>query len=179
MDKNKWWYKHIYPEKGLHTARHQTRIPKRHQRKNFVSHIGTATRTTFRQNKTGIRIPRRYQRKNSHLILTQLPRTMLTHSKAPNTHTRTISTQNFRTSYWHSYPEHNLHTARRQTRMPAKHQRKIFASPISTATPNTIYTQQAAKPAYQHINIKFLYFLLAQLPRTEFTHSKVPNPLST
>ena len=38
--------------------------------------------------------------KSSHLILAQLPPTMLTHSKAPNPHARTTSTQNFRTSYW-------------------------------------------------------------------------------
>ena len=43
----------------------------------------------------------------------------------------------------------SLHIARRQTRMPARHPRKIFAPPIGTATPNAIYTQQAAKPACQ------------------------------
>ena len=40
----------------------------------------------------------------------------------------------------HSYPERNLHTARRQTRMPARHPHKIFAPLIGTATPNAIYT---------------------------------------
>ena len=43
-----------------------------------------------------------------------------------------------------SYPKRNLHTARRQTRMPARHPDKIFAPPIGTATPNAIYTQQGA-----------------------------------
>ena len=113
----------------------------------------------------------------SHLLLAQLPRTQFTHSKAPNPHASKTSTQNFRTSYWHSYPERNLHTASRQTRMPGRHRRKIFAAPIGTATPNTIYTQQAAKTACQQdINSKFSQLLLAQLPRTQFTQSTPPNP---
>ena len=112
-----------------------------------------------------------------HLILAQLPRTTLTHSKAPNPHARKTSTQNVRTSYWHSYPEHSLHTASCQTRMPGRHQRKIFAPPIGTATPNTVYTQQAAKPGCQEdITVNVSHLLLAQLPRTQFTHSKAPNP---
>ena len=121
--------------------------------------------------------------KFSHLLLfllAQLPRTQFTHSKLPNPHARNTPTQNFRTSYysyWHSYPEHSLHTASCQTRMPGTHQRKIFAPPIipvGTATPNTVYTQQAAKPACQEDpNAKFSHLLLAQLPRTQFTHSKV------
>ena len=114
--------------------------------------------------------------KFSHLLLAQLPRAQFTHSKAPNPHDRKTSTQNFRSSYWHSYPERNLHTARRQTRHP----HKLFAPPIGTATPNAIYTQQAAKPACQEdIHTKFSQLLLAQLPRTQFTHSKAPNPTST
>ena len=84
-----------------------------------------------------------------HLLLAQLPWTQFTHSKAPNPHASKTSTQNFRISYWPSYPEHSLHTARRQTRMPGRHQRKISASPIGPATPNTVYIQQAAKPAWQ------------------------------
>ena len=87
--------------------------------------------------------------KCSHLLLAQLLRTQFTHSKAPNPNSSKTSTQNFRTSYWHSYPERNLHTASRQTRMPGRHRRKIFAAPIGAATPNAIYTQQAAKPARQ------------------------------
>ena len=115
--------------------------------------------------------------KSSHLILAQLPPTKLTHSKAPNPHARTTSTQNFRTSYWRSYPEHSLHTASCQTRMPGRHQRKIFAPPIGAATPNTAYTQQAAKPACQEdITVNVSHLLVAQLPRTQFTHSKAPNP---
>ena len=74
-------------------------------------------------------------------------------------------------------PEHSLHTASCQTRMPGRHQCKIFAPPIGTATPNDVYTQQAAKPACQEDpNAKFSHLLLAQLPRTQFTHSKAPNP---
>ena len=110
-------------------------------------------------------------------LCAQLPQTQFTHSKAPNPHARKTSTQNFRTSYWHSYPERNLHTARRQTRMPARHPHKLFAPPIGTATPNAIYTQQGAKPACQQdIHTNFSQLLLAQLPRTQFTHSKAPNP---
>ena len=120
------------------------------------------------------------------VVWERLPRTMFTHSKAPNPHARKTSTQKFRISYSQSYPERRLRTARRQTRMPGRHQRKIFAPPIGRATPTTfthsklIYAQQAAKPAcQQHINAKFSHLLLAQLPRTEFTHSKAPSPLST
>ena len=76
-----------------------------------------------------------------------------------------------------SYPERNLHTASRQTRMPARHPHKIFASPFGAATPNAIYTQQGAKPACQQdIRTKFSHLLFAELPRTQFTHSKAPNP---
>ena len=110
-------------------------------------------------------------------LCAQLPQTQFTHSKAPNPHASKTSTQNFRTSYWHNYPERNLHTARHQTRMPARHPNKIFAPPIGAATPNAIYTQQGAKPACQQdIRTKFSHLLLAQLPRTQFTHSKAPNP---
>ena len=99
------------------------------------------------------------------------------HRKAPNPNARKTSTQKVRISYWHSYPERRLHTARRKTRMPGRHQRKIFAPPIGAATPNTVYTPQAAKPACQEdTNAKFSHLLLAQLPRTQFTHSKLPNP---
>ena len=119
------------------------------------------------------------QNKASQLLMAQLPRTQFTHSTPPNPHAKKPSTQNFRNSYWHSYPKRNLHTARRQTRMPA-HQHKIFAAPIGTANPNAIYTQHAAKPACQQdINAKFSHLLLAQLPRTQFTHSTPPNPRAT
>ena len=110
---------------------------------------------------------------NEHAI----PRTQFTHSTPPHPHASKTSTQNFRNSYWHSYPKRNLHTARRQTRMPGTHQRKIFAAPIGPATPNAIYTQPAAKPACQeHISAKFSQLPLAQLPQTQFTHSTPPNP---
>ena len=58
----------------------------------------------------------------------------------------------------HSYPERNLHTASCKSRMAGQHQHKFFASPIGTATPSAIYTQQAAKPACQEdINTKFAH----------------------
>ena len=48
---------------------------------------------------------------------------------------------------------------------------------MGTATPNAIYTQQGANPACQQdIHTKFSQLLLAQLPQTQFTHSKPPNP---
>ena len=53
----------------------------------------------------------------------------------------------------------------------------IKISGVRTATPNTVYAQQGAKPACQEdINAKFSHLLSAQLPRTQFTHSKLPNP---
>ena len=53
----------------------------------------------------------------------------------------------------------------------------LEALSIDTATPNIVYTQQAAKPACQEdTNATFSHLLLAQLPRTQFTHSKLPNP---
>ena len=80
-------------------------------------------------------------------------------------------------SSWHSYPEPYLHTATRQTRVPGRRRREIFASPIGTAAPNTIYTQQRGKPACpEDINAKFSHLRLTQLPRTQFTHSNAPNP---
>ena len=167
-----------YPKRNLHTARRQTRMPARHPHKIFAPPIGTATpNAIYTQQGAKPACQQDIHTKFSHLLLAQLPRTQFTHSKPPNPHARKTSTQNFRSSYWHSYPERNLHTARRQTRMPAGHQRKIFAAPIGTATPNAIYTQQAAKPECQEdIDAKFSHLLLAQLPRTQFTHSKPPNP---
>ena len=95
----------------------------------------------------------------SHLPLAQLPRTTLTHSKAPN-----------------------------QTRMPGRNQRKFFAAPIGAATPNTVYTlhTNGAKPPCQEDIIAKLSQLpeafkqrrpgAPQLPPTQVTHSKLPNP---
>ena len=153
-------------------------MPARHPHKIFAPPIGTATpNAIYTQQGTKPACQQDIDAKFLHLLLAQLPRTQFTHSKPPNPHARKTSTQNVRSSYWHSYPERNLHTARRQTRMPARHQRKLFAAPIGTATPNTIYTQQGAKPAcQQHISTEFSQLLLAQLPRTQFTHSKAPNP---
>ena len=140
-------YRHSYPEQHLHTARPQTRMPATHPHKIFAAPIGTATPDN---------------------IYTQ-------HGPKPACQ-QPIHT-NFRSSYWHSYPKHNLHTAKLQTRMPATRPHKIFAAPIGTATRNTIYTQQGAKPAcQQHISAEFSQLLLAQLAGRQFTHSKAPNP---
>ena len=163
---------------NLHTARRQTRMPARHPHTMFAPPFGTATpNAIYTQQSTKPARQQDIHTKFSHLLLAQLPRTQFTHSKPPNPHARKTSTQNFRSSYWHSYPEHNLHTASRQNRMSAGHQLEIFAAPIGTATPNAIYTEHAAKPeCQQDINAKFSQLLLAQLPRTQFTHSKPPNP---
>ena len=201
-------YWHSYPERNLHTASRQTRMPARHPHKIFASPIGTATpNKIYTQQAAKTACQQDINSKFSQLLLAQLPRTQFTHSKPPKPHVSRTSTRNFLSSYWHSYPEHNLHTASRQnrmlgghqhriftapigtatpnnlhtasqqTRMPGRHRRKIFAAPIGTATPNAIYTQRAAKPACQQdINAKFPQLLLAQLPRTQFTHSKPPNP---
>ena len=156
-------------------------MPGRHQRKIFAPPIGTATPNTVYTQQAAK--PARQEDTNakfSHLLLAQLPRTQFTHSKAPNPHARKTSPQYVRISYWQGYPQRRLHTASCQTRMPGRHQRKIFAPPIGTATPNAVYTQQGAKPACQEdITVNASYLLLAQLPQTELTHSKAPNPLST
>ena len=171
-------YWRSYPERNLHTARRQTRMPARHPHKIFAPPIGTATpNAIYTQQAAKPACQEDIDAKFSQLLLAQLPRTQFTHSAPPNPHASRTSTQNFRSSYWRSYPERNLHTASRQTRMPGRHRRKIFAAPIGTATPNAIYTQQAAKPACQEdIDAKFSQLLLAQLPRTQFTHSAPPNP---
>ena len=171
-------YWHSYPEHNLHTARLQTRMPATHPHKLFAPPIGAATPTTiYTQQGPKPACQQHIHTKFSQLLLAQLPQTQFTHSKAPNPHASNTSTQNFRSSYWHSYPKQHLRTARPQTRVPATHPHKIFAAPIGTATPNNIYTQHGPKPAcQQHIHTKFSQLLLAQLPRTQFTHSKAPNP---
>ena len=114
---------HSYPKRNLHTARRQTRMPARHPHKIFAPPIGTATpNAIYTQQGAKPACQQDIHAKFSHLLLAQLPRTQFTHSKAPNPHASKTSTQTFRTSYWHSYPECNLHTARRQTRMPGRHQ---------------------------------------------------------
>ena len=132
-------------------------MPGRRQPKIFASPFGTATpNAIYTQQRAKPACQEDINAKFLHLPLAQLPRKQFTRSNAPNPHARKTSTQNFRISYWHSYPERNLHTGTRQTRMPGRHQRKIFASPIGTATPNAIYTQQRAKPECQEdINTKF------------------------
>ena len=47
--------------------------------------------------------------KFSQLLLAQLPQTQFTHSTPPNPHARKTSTQNFRSSYGHSYPKRFTH----------------------------------------------------------------------
>ena len=112
-------------------------------------------RTTFTHSK----LPKPHGRRHQHNIIThllsaQLPRTTFTHSKLPKPHGRATSTQNFRNSYWHSYPERRLHSASCQSRMAGRHQHTIFASPIGgTAAPNDVYTQQAGRAtSTQHEN---------------------------
>ena len=141
----------------------------------FAAPIGTATpNAIYTQQGTKPACQQDIHTKFSHLLLAQLPRTQFIHSKPPNPHARKTSTQNFRSSYWHSYPERNLHTARRQNRMPAGHQRK-FSHLLLAQLPRTQFTQ--SKPeCQQDINAKFSHLLLAQLPQTQFTHSKPPNP---
>ena len=104
----------------------------------------------------------------SHLCIAQLPRNLQQYTQqAAKLAARKTSTQNFRIFYWHSKPP-DPHAGR--------HQHKIFAFSIGTAAPNTIYTQQTAKPACQEdINTKFSHLLLAAT-RAQFTHSKPPNP---
>ena len=57
-------------------------------------------------------------------------------------------------------------------------------SPIGAATPNTVYTQHGAKPACQeatHTKCSHLlltqHLLLVQLPRTQFTHNTSTSPI--
>ena len=144
----------------------------------IASPIGTATPNAI-YTQLRAKPPRQehINAKFSHLLLAQLPRTQFRHSKLPKPHGRNTSTHNFRISYWHSYPERRLHTASCQSRMAGRHQHKIFASPIGTATPNDVYTQQAPKAASQNdINTKFSHLRMTQLPWRTFTHSKLPKP---
>ena len=110
-----------------------------------ISGVRTATpNTVYTQQGAKLAYEQDISAKFSHLLSAQLPRTQFTHSKAPNPHARKTSTQNVCSSWWHSYPEHTLHTASCQTRMAATHQHKMFSTPIGTATPSDVYTQQAA-----------------------------------
>ena len=124
---------HSYPKRNLHTARRQTRMPARHPHKIFAPPIGTTTQNAiYTQQGTKPACQQDIRTKFSHLLLAQLPRTQFTHSKARNPHVSKTSAQNFRISYWHSYPERNLHTARRQTRTPAGHHRQQARRPANT-----------------------------------------------
>ena len=174
------FYWRSYPKRNLHTARRQTRMPARHQRKIFTPPLSPATpKAIYTQHAAKPACQEHISAKFSQLLLAKLPQTQFTHrtppnphasrtstqnfrssywrsypeqkfthSTPPNPHARKTSTQNFRNSYWRSYPKRNLHPARRQTRMPARHQRKVFTFPIGPATPNAIYTQHAAKRFY-------------------------------
>ena len=127
----------------------------------FASPIGTATPNTV-YTQQGAKPARQEDitANFSQLLLAQLPRTQFTHSKAPNPHASKTSPYFFRISYWHSYPEHSLHTARRKTRMPRDISTKFSHLLLARLPPTTfthskfIYTQQAAKPAcQQHFRI--------------------------
>ena len=144
----------------------------------FAAPIGTATpHTVYTQQAAKPACQENITVNFSQLLLAQLPTTQFTHSKLPNPHARKTPPYIFRSSYCNSYPEHSLHTASCQTRTPARHRRECFASPIGTATPNTVCTQQAAKPACQEDTaVHFSQLLLTPLPRPQFTHSKLPNP---
>ena len=174
---NSYW--HSYPEHNLHTASCQTPC-----QEDIAVHFSQLLLVQLPPTQfTHSKLPNPHARKDtaahfSQLLLAQLPRTQFTHSKLPNPHARKTSPYIFRSSYWHSYPQHSLHTASCQTRMPGRHRRILFAAPIGTATPNTVYTQQAAKPACQQdIAVHFSHLLLAHLLRTQFAHSKLPNPM--
>ena len=121
--------RHSYPQHSLHTASCQTRMPGRHQRNIFAPPIGTATPNTvdtqqlakppcqeditFSRSSEYCAADRQdINAKFSYLLLAQLP---------PNPHARKTPTQHFRTSYWHTYPKHSLHTATSQTPMPGRH----------------------------------------------------------
>ena len=73
-------------------------------------------------------------------VRTATPNNVYTHQGAKPACQKDINAKNFRILYWHSYPERRL----RQTRM-------IFAPPIGTAAPNTVYKKQAAKPACSNL----------------------------
>ena len=114
---------------AIYTATRQTRMPGRHHRKIFASPIGAPTpNTLYTQHGAKPACQEDINAIFLHLLLAELHRTQFTHSTAPNPHARKTSTQYFCISYWHRYPGHSLRTARRQTRMPGSHQRKMFAS---------------------------------------------------
>ena len=102
-----------------------------------------------------VRWGERWCQMNEKVEWERLPRSQFTHNKAPNPHVSETSAQHFRSSYWRSYPERSLRTARRRTRMSVRHQRKIFAAPIGTGTPNDIKT-------------KFSHLLLSRRQRKSF-----------
>ena len=139
----------------------------------FATPIGAATpNAIYTQHAAKPACQEHINAKFSQLPLAQLPQTQFTHSTPPNAHASRTLTQNFRNSYWRSYPEQNLHTV---TLKNTSGQRTIYTQ--HAANPNAIYTQHAAKPACQErISAKFSQLPLAQLPQTQFTHSTPPNP---
>ena len=115
--------------------------------------------------------------KLSHLLVAQLPGALFTHSKPP----KPACQEGINTKVSHlrmaQLPRTQFTHSKRQTCTPRRHQHTTFASPHGTATPNAIYTQQGAKPAWQQdINTEFSQLRTAQLPQTQFTHTKAPNP---
>ena len=155
------------------------RVAGRHQRDIFGSPRGTASPNAIHvEPSLHTFVKPAWQEdintKFSHLRLAQLPRTQFTHRKAPNSHGRKTSTQNFRISAWHSYPKRSLHTARRQTRMAGRHQHKILRISARHSYPERgLHTARHGRKTSAQNS---LHFRTAQLPRTWFTHSKAPNP---
>ena len=82
--------------------------------------------------------------KFSHLRLLRLPRTTFKKGKLPGPPVRMTTNTNFGISACHGYPERSLHTTSCQHRLSGRHQTLIFASPLTTATPKNVYTQQLA-----------------------------------
>ena len=128
-----------------------------------------------------------------HLLLVQLPRTQFTHSAStspidaatPNTvYTRQPACQEainakFSISYWHSYSEHSLHTAERQTRMLGSHRRKMFASPSTapaTQTGAAAHGDQARRNPFWKLQV--LRLPHRQEPRPT-PHRQEPRPTAT
>ena len=157
------------PERNSHTIRRQNRTAGRHDI--FGSPHGTATPNAVHAERslhTCVK-PAWQEDMNttfSDLRMAQLPRTQFmpnpVYTHPSNPHGRKTSTPNFRIYAWHSYPDCNLHTARRQTRAPhgapGRRRREISGFCHGAATPNTVYTQQGAKPKWQeNIGTKILH----------------------
>ena len=75
--------------------------------------------------------------------------------------------------------EHNLHTTSRQTLMPEIHQHEIFASPHGTAAPNTTYKQPQPNPHASKTSTQNFAYLHGTAALTHFTYSKRPHANKT